>query len=201
MNVSIQDAVNLGWKLAAAIQGWGPADLLDTYSTERRQAATELLENTRAQGQLFLRGAEVNPVRGLLEHLSLSPRPRRWPPTRSPAWRCAMTWATAARAHRPPAANEAFSAARRRRAAPRTPARGPRALPGVRQWRGERRPPAPVGVPRGRQERERVRDLDLLVRPMDTWRGHRTRPNRFLMRSSAGSALAVREGKILCTPP
>lgn len=73
MNVSIQDAVNLGWKLAAAIQGWGPADLLDTYDTERRQAATELLENTRAQGQLFLRGAEVNPVRGLLEHLFTVP--------------------------------------------------------------------------------------------------------------------------------
>lgn len=69
MNASIQDAVNLGWKLAAAIQGWAPAGLLDTYSTERRQAATELLDNTRAQGQLFLRGAEVNPVRELLARL------------------------------------------------------------------------------------------------------------------------------------
>ena len=69
MNVSMQDAVNLGWKLAAAIEGWAPACPLDTYSTERRQAATELLDNTRAQGQLFLRGAEVNPVRELLARL------------------------------------------------------------------------------------------------------------------------------------
>lgn len=73
MNVSIQDAVNLGWKLAATVQGWGPADLLDTYGTERRQAAAELIENTRAQGQLFLRGAEVDPVRDLLGRLLTVP--------------------------------------------------------------------------------------------------------------------------------
>jgi bifunctional hydroxylase/dehydrase len=73
MNVSIQDAVNLGWKLAAAVHGWAPPDLLDSYDTERRQAAAELLENTRAQGQLFLRGAEVNPVRNLLARLFAIP--------------------------------------------------------------------------------------------------------------------------------
>ncbi|HEU5024197.1 MAG TPA: FAD-dependent monooxygenase [Spirillospora sp.] len=73
MNVSIQDAVNLGWKLAAAVHGWAPADLLDTYDTERRQAAAELLANTQAQGQVFLRGAEVDPVRRLLERLFTVP--------------------------------------------------------------------------------------------------------------------------------
>lgn len=69
MNVSIQDAVNLGWKLAATVHGWAPEGLLDTYSTERHQAAAELIENTRAQGQVFLRGAEADPVRNLLERL------------------------------------------------------------------------------------------------------------------------------------
>ncbi|MGW2643515.1 FAD-dependent monooxygenase [Streptomyces sp. NPDC001393] len=73
MNVSLQDAVNLGWKLAAAVQGWAPDGLLDSYDTERRQAAAELLANTRAQGQLFLRGAEVDPVRALLQRLFTVP--------------------------------------------------------------------------------------------------------------------------------
>jgi bifunctional hydroxylase/dehydrase len=73
MNVSLQDAVNLGWKLAAVIQGRAPEDLLDTYHTERQQAAAELLMNTKAQGQLFLRGAEVDPVRDLLRRLFLIP--------------------------------------------------------------------------------------------------------------------------------
>lgn len=73
MNVSIQDAANLGWKLAAAVQGWGSEELLESYSTERRQAAMELLTNTRAQGQLFLRGTEADPLRKLLERLFAVP--------------------------------------------------------------------------------------------------------------------------------
>ncbi|MGN2638145.1 FAD-dependent monooxygenase [Nocardia takedensis] len=73
MNVSIQDAVNLGWKLAAEIQGWAPDGLLDTYDTERRYAAADLLADTRAQGQLFLRGAEVDPLREVLRGLTAVP--------------------------------------------------------------------------------------------------------------------------------
>ncbi|MBB5918322.1 bifunctional hydroxylase/dehydrase [Nocardia transvalensis] len=70
MNVSIQDAVNLGWKLAAAVRGWAPAGLLDTYDAERRQAARELLDDTRAQGQLFLGSQDVDPLRELLTRLA-----------------------------------------------------------------------------------------------------------------------------------
>ncbi|KAA0021678.1 FAD-dependent monooxygenase [Antrihabitans cavernicola] len=70
MNVSLQDAVNLGWKLAADIQGWAPADLLDSYDAERGRAAAELLADTRAQGQLFLGGREVEPVRDLVTRLA-----------------------------------------------------------------------------------------------------------------------------------
>ena len=39
MNTGIQDAVDLGWKLAAVVQGWGGADLLASYDTERRPVA------------------------------------------------------------------------------------------------------------------------------------------------------------------
>lgn len=66
MNLSIQDAVNLGWKLAAVVKGRSPDALLDTYGDERRPVAEELLRNTAAQGQLFLRGPEIDPVRHIL---------------------------------------------------------------------------------------------------------------------------------------
>src|SRR5207237_1061246 len=35
MNTGLQDAANLSWKLTAAVQGWGPRELLDTYQQER----------------------------------------------------------------------------------------------------------------------------------------------------------------------
>ena len=39
MNTGIQEAVDLGWKLAATLNGWGGADLLATYESERRPVA------------------------------------------------------------------------------------------------------------------------------------------------------------------
>jgi len=49
LNTGIADAMNLGWKLAATIQGWAPDGLLDTYTTERHPAGAWTLEWTRAQ--------------------------------------------------------------------------------------------------------------------------------------------------------
>ncbi len=69
MNTAIQDAVNLGWKLAAVSLGTVSADILDSYHQERYPIAKKLLRNTAAQGQLFLRGAEVNPLREILADL------------------------------------------------------------------------------------------------------------------------------------
>ncbi|MEU1198921.1 FAD-dependent oxidoreductase [Streptomyces sp. NPDC005813] len=46
LNLGIQDAVNLGWKLAAEVQGWAPAGLLDSYETERRPQAERILAAT-----------------------------------------------------------------------------------------------------------------------------------------------------------
>ncbi|MET8170795.1 FAD-dependent monooxygenase [Streptomyces sp. NPDC005329] len=69
MNTSIQDAVNLGWKLAAVVRGRAPETLLDSYHDERHPVGRRLLMNTRAQGLLFLSGAEMQPLRDVLTEL------------------------------------------------------------------------------------------------------------------------------------
>ncbi|WP_404953431.1 monooxygenase [Streptomyces sp. 147326] len=49
LNTGLQDAVNLGWKLAAAVHGWAPPGLLDTYDAERRPVGRAVTENTEIQ--------------------------------------------------------------------------------------------------------------------------------------------------------
>ncbi|MGH3432699.1 MAG: rifampin monooxygenase [Thermocrispum sp.] len=53
LNLGIQDAFNLGWKLAAAVTGWAPDGLLGSYHTERHPVAARVLDNTRAQWVLM----------------------------------------------------------------------------------------------------------------------------------------------------
>jgi 2-polyprenyl-6-methoxyphenol hydroxylase-like FAD-dependent oxidoreductase len=53
VNLGIQDAVNLGWKLAATVRGWAPDGLLDSYHAERSPIAARVLHNTRAQGVIM----------------------------------------------------------------------------------------------------------------------------------------------------
>ncbi|MEL7462944.1 MAG: FAD-dependent monooxygenase [Pseudomonadota bacterium] len=53
MNVSMADAFNLGWKLAAVLRGQAAPALLDTYSEERRAKARELIEFDRDMARLF----------------------------------------------------------------------------------------------------------------------------------------------------
>ncbi|MER5963657.1 rifampin monooxygenase [Streptomyces sp. NPDC002057] len=69
LNLGIQDAFNLGWKLAAALDGWAPEGLLDTYHSERHPVATEVLDNTRAQIQLMSTEPGPQSVRRLLAEL------------------------------------------------------------------------------------------------------------------------------------
>jgi 2-polyprenyl-6-methoxyphenol hydroxylase-like FAD-dependent oxidoreductase len=69
LNLGIQDAFNLGWKLAAEIGGWAPDGLLDSYSTERRPVAADVLDNTRAQMQLLSTEPGAQAVRRLLSEL------------------------------------------------------------------------------------------------------------------------------------
>ncbi|MEI4741879.1 FAD-dependent monooxygenase [Rhodococcus erythropolis] len=53
LNAGLQDAFNLGWKLAAEIHGWAPTGLLDTYQHERRQVGQMLTDNTQVQTLLL----------------------------------------------------------------------------------------------------------------------------------------------------
>ncbi|WP_406399756.1 rifampin monooxygenase [Streptomyces sp. NBC_00879] len=69
LNLAIQDAFNLGWKLAAEVGGWAPEGLLDSYHTERHPVAADVLDNTRAM--MLLMSPEPGPrsVRRLVSEL------------------------------------------------------------------------------------------------------------------------------------
>ncbi|MBP2471319.1 2-polyprenyl-6-methoxyphenol hydroxylase-like FAD-dependent oxidoreductase [Crossiella equi] len=69
LNLGVQDAVNLGWKLAAQVRGWAPEPLLDTYQAERRPVAAAVLDNTRAQRELLSPEPGAQAVRRLLTEL------------------------------------------------------------------------------------------------------------------------------------
>jgi rifampicin monooxygenase len=69
LNLGIQDAFNLGWKLAAEVGGWAPEGLLDSYQTERRPVAADVLDNTRAQVELTSLEPGAQAVRRLLSEL------------------------------------------------------------------------------------------------------------------------------------
>jgi 2-polyprenyl-6-methoxyphenol hydroxylase-like FAD-dependent oxidoreductase len=69
LNLGVQDAFNLGWKLAAEVNGWAPEGLLDTYHSERHPVAADVLDNTRAQMRLMSLDAGSQAVRRLLSEL------------------------------------------------------------------------------------------------------------------------------------
>ncbi|MFI7277225.1 FAD-dependent monooxygenase [Streptomyces sp. NPDC049879] len=69
LSTGVQDAANLGWKLAAVVQGWAPDGLLDTYQGERHPVGARVLMNTRAQNTVFLGGEESEPLRALFAEL------------------------------------------------------------------------------------------------------------------------------------
>jgi bifunctional hydroxylase/dehydrase len=77
MSAGIQDAVNLGWKLAAAISGHATAGLLDTYHSERHPVGARVLANTLAQRLLYLSGDEMDPMRAVLAELLAYPAVQR----------------------------------------------------------------------------------------------------------------------------
>ncbi|WP_424210937.1 FAD-dependent monooxygenase [Streptomyces sp. BI20] len=63
LNTGLQDAVNLGWKLALVARGAAPAELLDTYTAERRPVAAAVVANTRAQAAVMDPRPERAPAR------------------------------------------------------------------------------------------------------------------------------------------
>lgn len=74
LNLGLQDAVNLGWKLAATLRDTAPQGLLDTYDTERRQAARRMVLNAQAQSALDAPGSDTTALRELFTEL-LSHKP------------------------------------------------------------------------------------------------------------------------------
>ncbi|MFH8727062.1 rifampin monooxygenase [Streptomyces termitum] len=69
LNLGVQDAFNLGWKLAAEVAGRAPEGLLDTYGSERRPVAEAVLDNTRAQMELLSLEPGARAVRRLMAEL------------------------------------------------------------------------------------------------------------------------------------
>jgi 2-polyprenyl-6-methoxyphenol hydroxylase-like FAD-dependent oxidoreductase len=70
LNTGVQDAVNLGWKLAAVVRGEKDQTLLDTYETERRPVAERVLTNTRAQTALTRPDPQTDALREVLTQLT-----------------------------------------------------------------------------------------------------------------------------------
>ncbi|MDQ8706917.1 FAD-dependent monooxygenase [Streptomyces sp. LHD-70] len=69
VNLGLQDAVNLGWKLAAEVRGHAPEGLLDTYQAERHPVAAAVLDNVRAQVALMDPSPRMDALRELFAEL------------------------------------------------------------------------------------------------------------------------------------
>jgi 3-(3-hydroxy-phenyl)propionate hydroxylase len=77
LNLGVQDAVNLGWKLAQVIRGTSPDSLLDTYQAERHPVGARVLRNTMAQIPLTRSGARIDALRGTVAELLSMDEPRK----------------------------------------------------------------------------------------------------------------------------
>jgi 2-polyprenyl-6-methoxyphenol hydroxylase-like FAD-dependent oxidoreductase len=77
LNVGLQDAVNLGWKLAQVVKGTTPESLLDTYHAERHPVAARVLRNTMAQSALLRADDRTEALRGFMTELLSMDEPRR----------------------------------------------------------------------------------------------------------------------------
>ncbi|RKH03283.1 FAD-dependent monooxygenase [Corallococcus carmarthensis] len=69
LNLGLLDAVNLGWKLAATVQGRAPDSLLATYTSERHPVAARVLDNTRAQLALMRPDPQTTAMRQIVAEL------------------------------------------------------------------------------------------------------------------------------------
>ncbi|HEX3722760.1 MAG TPA: FAD-dependent monooxygenase [Nitrolancea sp.] len=78
LNVGVQDAVNLGWKLAQVVKQTSPESLLDTYHAERHPVAARVLSNTMAQVALLRTDERTEALRGLMSELLHMDEPRKW---------------------------------------------------------------------------------------------------------------------------
>jgi 3-(3-hydroxy-phenyl)propionate hydroxylase len=77
LNIGVQDAVNLGWKLAQVVKGTSPDSLLDTYHAERHPVAARVLRNTMAQVALLRTDDRTNALRDTVSELLSLDEPRK----------------------------------------------------------------------------------------------------------------------------
>jgi 2-polyprenyl-6-methoxyphenol hydroxylase-like FAD-dependent oxidoreductase len=77
LNTGVQDAVNLGWKLAQVVKGISPDSLLDTYHAERHPVAARVLRNTMAQVALLRTDDRTEALRDIVSELLSMEEPRK----------------------------------------------------------------------------------------------------------------------------
>jgi 2-polyprenyl-6-methoxyphenol hydroxylase-like FAD-dependent oxidoreductase len=77
LNTGVQDAVNLGWKLAQVVNRTSPESLLDTYHAERHPVAARVLRNTMAQVALRRPAERTKALRDIIAELLSMDEPRK----------------------------------------------------------------------------------------------------------------------------
>ena len=77
LNIGVQDAVNLGWKLAQVVNETSPESLLDTYHAERHPVAARVLRNTMAQTALLRSDERMEALRDTMSELLSLDEPRK----------------------------------------------------------------------------------------------------------------------------
>ena len=77
LQIGVQDAVNLGWKLAQVVAGTSPQTLLDTYHAERHPIAARVLRNTMAQSMLLRLDDRIEALREVIADLLSTDEPRQ----------------------------------------------------------------------------------------------------------------------------
>jgi hypothetical protein len=77
LNTGVQDAVNLGWKLAQVVNGTSPESLLDTYHAERHPVGARVLRNTMAQTVLMRPDDRIEALRDTVTELLSMDEPRK----------------------------------------------------------------------------------------------------------------------------
>jgi 3-(3-hydroxy-phenyl)propionate hydroxylase len=77
LNTGVQDAVNLGWKLAQVVNRTSPESLLDTYHAERHPVAARVLRNTMAQVALMRADDRIEALRDIVSELLSMDEPRK----------------------------------------------------------------------------------------------------------------------------
>lgn len=78
LNISVQDAVNLGWKLAQVVHGTAPEALLDTYHAERHPVGARVLRNTMAQVAVSRTDERSEALRDTVAELASMDEPRKF---------------------------------------------------------------------------------------------------------------------------